>query len=317
MAPPIRLQRLSILDFHTPAGAIKLAPMAEKMGYHRYWLGEHHTANQCANPLLLGTVLAGLTASLRIGSGGACLNCTNAWRLAEDARLVSYLFPDRFDLGLARGLEYAPALAAALVESAAGMGPGTFAERASTVHQFVTGRLPADHPLAATPLHLETGPPVWILGTSLATARLAAGLGAGLCVSLHHSRDEEGARAAIAEYRAAFAPSPEFPAPATIVVVSGVCADTAAEADAIAAAIERHRPAHPSLPALTANRRAAAHPAIGATSFVGDAASCADRLTALAGRLGTEELMILDFIGKPWPKRRRMYELLQEALRLA
>jgi luciferase family oxidoreductase group 1 len=294
---PISLKHLSILDFHTPAGAIKLAPLAEEMGYHRYWLGEHHSANQCANPLLLGTVLAGLTSTLRIGSGGACLNCTNAWRLAEDARLVSYLFADRFDLGLARGLDYTPALAAALTDSAAALAPGAFAERATAVHQYVTGRLPADHPLASTPLHLDAGPPVWILGTSLATARLAAGLGAGLCVSLHHSRDEAGARAALVEYRTAFAPSPEFPAPAAI------CAETAADASAIAAALGRQSAA--SAPSF-----------LGATSFVGDAAYCAETLTALAERLGAEELMVLDFIGKPWKKRVRMYELLQEALRL-
>jgi alkanesulfonate monooxygenase SsuD/methylene tetrahydromethanopterin reductase-like flavin-dependent oxidoreductase (luciferase family) len=304
MAPPIRLQRLSILDFHTPAGAIKLAPMAEEMGYHRYWLGEHHSPRQCANPLLLGAVLTGLTTSIRVGSGGACLNCTNAFRLAEDARLVSYLFPDRFDLGLAAGLGYPPALAAVLTDRAAGVASGSFAERAAAVHQYVTGRLPADHPLAATPLHLEPGPPVWILGTSAASARLAAGLGTGLCVSLHHSRDEDGARAAIAEYRAAFAPSPEFPAPAAIVVISGICAETSADAAAIAAALSRHGGGSAST--LTDG-----------ASFVGDAASCADRLTKLAERLATEELMILDFIGKPWRKRVRMYELLQETLRLA
>jgi luciferase family oxidoreductase group 1 len=303
MPAPTRLQHLSILDFHTPAGAVELAPKAEEMGYHRYWVGEHHSSNQCANPLLLGIVLAGLTDRIRIGSGGACLNCTNAWRLAEDARLVNYLFTDRFDLGLARGLDQPPPLAEALTGSAAGIPPADFAERATTVHQYVTGRLPADHPLASTPQHLQPGPPVWILGSSLASARLAAGLGTGLCISLHHTRDEDGARAAIAEYRAAFAPSPEFAAPETIVVTSGICAETAGAAAALAAALV---PAgRTSVPGLA-----------GGTSFVGDAATCAEHLTALAGRLDTEEIMILDFIGKPFSKRVRMYELLQEALHL-
>jgi luciferase family oxidoreductase group 1 len=298
--PPKGLQRLSILDFHTPVGAVELAPKAEALGYHRYWLGEHHTRDQCANPLLLGIVLAGLTDTIRIGSGGACLNSTNAWRLAEDARLIHYLLPNRFDLGLARGLEHPPALVAALLDHAGGLPPEAFAERATAVHAYVTGRLPADHPMAAVPRPVdEPGPPVWILGTSLGTARLAASLGTGLCASLHHSQSEELTRTAIAEYRATFQPSPEHPEPAVIVVISGICADTAAGADAIAAAILR-RSESPA-PGLT-----------GGTSFVGDAPACADRLTALADRLDTEELMILDFIGKPWRKRVRMYELLCE-----
>lgn len=298
--PPKGLQRLSILDFHTPVGAVELAPKAEALGYHRYWLGEHHSRDQCANPLLLGIVLAGLTDSIRIGSGGACLNSTNAWRLAEDARLIHYLFPHRFDLGLARGLGHQPELASVLLDHGGGLPPEAFAERATAVHRYVTGRLPDDHPLAAVPRPLgEPGPPVWILGTSVATARLAAGLGAGLCASLHHSQSEETTRAAIAEYRAAFTPSPEHPDPAVIVVVSGICAETTADANALAAVILRQSKS--SAPGLT-----------GGTAFVGDAPACADHLTALAARLDTEELMLLDFIGKPWRKRVRMYELLHE-----
>jgi alkanesulfonate monooxygenase SsuD/methylene tetrahydromethanopterin reductase-like flavin-dependent oxidoreductase (luciferase family) len=248
-----------------------------------------------------------LTARIRLGTGGVCLGYGNPYRIAEDARLANYLFPDRLDLGLARGLPYPPALLAALGGGGAGASaselPGSFAARAEAVHQYVTGRLPSGHPLAGTELHLDPGPPVWILGNSPASARLAARLGAGFCISLHHGPGLEGARAAVAEYAAAFAPSPEFPEPAAIAVASGVCAETAADAEAVAARIAGG--------AADGGLALAAAP-----FFVGDPATCAEKLTDLAGRLAIDELMILDFLAESWPMRQRMYELLATALGL-
>jgi alkanesulfonate monooxygenase SsuD/methylene tetrahydromethanopterin reductase-like flavin-dependent oxidoreductase (luciferase family) len=252
--------------------------------------------------LLLATVLAGLTARIRLGTGGVCLGYGNPYRIAEDARLASYLFPGRLDLGLARGLPYPPALLSALAGGSGGL-PGSFEARADAVHQYVTGRLPSGHPLAGTALHLEPGPPVWILGNSPASARLAARLGAGFCISLHHRPALEPARAAIAEYAAAFSPSPEFPEPATIAVVSGVCAEASADAEAVAARIAEE-------PADGGIARAAA------PFFVGSPAACAEKLTDLARRLAIDELMILDFLSESWPMRLRMYELLARELRL-
>ena len=295
--------RLSILDFQTAAGALELAPAAERLGFHRYWLGEHHSRYQCANPLLLATVLAGLTERMRIGTGGVCLDYATPYRVAEDARLAAYLFPDRLDLGLARGLGYPAPLHAALGGGDGGGGGAggaeSFAARATAVHQFVTGRLPGGHPLEGTELHLEAGPPVWILGTSPSAARLAATLGAGLCLSLHHAPDEAAARVAIAAYRAAFAPSPEFAAPAVLAVVSGVCAEDG-----------------PTAVALAAEIAARAGAAGGPPGFAGNPGECAALLTALAARLDLDELMILDFLDD-WERRARMYELLAGALDLA
>jgi alkanesulfonate monooxygenase SsuD/methylene tetrahydromethanopterin reductase-like flavin-dependent oxidoreductase (luciferase family) len=240
---------------------------------------------------------------MRLGTGGVCLGYGNPYRIAEDARLASYLFPDRLDLGLAQGLPYPPALLSALGGGGAGGSeiPASFAARAEAVHQYVTGRLPSGHPLAGTELHLDPGPPVWILGTSPASARLAARLGAGFCISLHHRPEPVAARAAVAEYAAAFAPSPEFPEPAAIAVVSGVCAEMAAEAEALAAGIAAQAADGGNVPAA-------------ALSFAGDPAACAEQLTDLAGRLAVDELMVLDFLADSWPLRLRMYELLAMTL---
>jgi luciferase family oxidoreductase group 1 len=321
--------RLSILDFQTPAGAIELVQRAEALGYHRYWLGEHHSAYQCANPLLLATVLAGLTQHIRLGSGGVCLRYCLPYRLAEDARLASYLFPARLDLGVTKGLRYEPA---ALQDALGGGGrlgaafDSSYEEQVTALHQYLTGRLPGGHPLAAMPPYLEDGLPLWILGGSAASARLAARLGAGFCLSLHHDPDLERARAAVAEYGAAFAPSPEFPRPAVIAAVSGVCAAERAAARRLAGEIE----AETNVPlgksgdagdsegaAGAATKRPAAalasEVAGGRPYFVGEPGECADLLAALAERLGVEEVMVLDFITGHWQERSRMYELLAAA----
>ncbi len=327
--------RLSILDFQTPAGAIELVQAADALGFHRYWIGEHHSQYQCANPLLLATVLAGLTRRVRLGTGGVCLSYANPFRVAEDARLAHYLFPERLDLGVAKGLGYEPALLAALTGAggAAGGEPGAtgavsrggarsaaasggvsgdpFETQATALHQYVTGRLPPGHPLAGTPLHLEPGPPVWILGTSPRSARLAAKLGAGFCISLHHSPAVEAARAAVAEYAASFSPSPEFPEPAAIAVVSGVCADTEAAAAGLVAAIAEQAAAGADAAPGGGGRGTGGEPC-----FVGAPAACAAALDGLARRLEIDELMILDFIAGQWERRLRMYQLLAAELGL-
>jgi luciferase family oxidoreductase group 1 len=310
--------RLSILDFQTPAGAIELVQAADALGYHRFWIGEHHSQYQCANPLLLATVLAGLTRRIRLGTGGVCLSYANPFRVAEDARLAHYLFPDRLDLGVARGLGYQPALLAALAGAEGGGPADSFAARATALHQYVTGRLPSGHPLAGTPLYLEPGPPVWILGTSPASARLAGALGAGFCISLHHSPELAGARTAFAEYAAAFSPSPEFPEPAAIAVVSTVCAETTAAAAAVAATVAAQAASGAAAAGGgTVGGGEAGNPGAGGEPFfVGSPAGCAEALEGLARRLGVDELMILDFIAGQWDRRLRMYELLAGELGL-
>jgi len=316
--------RLSILDFQTPAAAIELVQRADALGYHRYWLGEHHSPDQCANPLLLATVLAGLTERIRVGSGGVCLRYWAPYRLAEDARLACYLFPDRLDLGVTKGLRYEPEALQQALGGDAEFKVHSYEEQMTALHQHLTGRLPDGHPLAGLPPYLEEGPPLWILGGSAATARLAARLGAGFCLSLHHAPDVESARAVIAEYVATFAPSPELPRPQAVAALSGICAATRGEALKLAAesAAVAGGGAGAGADGGTgdggrAPGELASQVAVGRRHFFGEPEECADSLAALAGRLGVEELMVLDFIYGHWQGRCRMYELLAEACGLA
>ncbi|HEX4962339.1 MAG TPA: LLM class flavin-dependent oxidoreductase [Thermoanaerobaculia bacterium] len=210
---------LSILDFGHAGQALDLMEQADRSGYCRYWLGEHHSDSQCANPLLLGALLAATSDGIRVGSGGVCLDYHSPLRVAEDARLIEHLLPGRFDLGVTRGLKLRPELREALLDGRPAATLRGYSEKLEELHGFVTGRLPAGHPLAEK-LLLETGPPMWVLGTGLESARWAGAHGTGFCYSLHHAPPDRDGAAVFGEYRRAFVASPEFPEPAAIVMVS-------------------------------------------------------------------------------------------------
>jgi alkanesulfonate monooxygenase SsuD/methylene tetrahydromethanopterin reductase-like flavin-dependent oxidoreductase (luciferase family) len=116
---------------------------------------------------------------------------------------------------------------------------------------------------------LELGPPLWVLGASVGTARWAGRHGTGFCFSLHHTPELDGA-AIVDEYRRHFVPSPELEAPAAIVVASLACAPTREEA----------------METLRANRLSGA-------TVAGPAAACYAELAAIADRFGVEEVMLL------------------------
>lgn len=228
--------RYSFLDlFCNPLESVDLVVRCEELGFHRYWVGEHHTPNQCSNPLLLSGVLQGLTDQIRVGTGAVGLYGRSPFLVAEDARLVSYLYGDRFDLGVTRGLAFAkPSLVPFVVDGRdLETLKATFDQRICQLHAFLTGRAndvvpEVDH------LYLETPPPpLWLLGMSAGSGRVAARLGIGFCTSLHHARDVAKMRAAIQAYREYFTPSPELAEPYVILVQSGVCLESAAAVDAL------------------------------------------------------------------------------------
>jgi alkanesulfonate monooxygenase SsuD/methylene tetrahydromethanopterin reductase-like flavin-dependent oxidoreductase (luciferase family) len=212
--------KLSILDFGDVGAAAELLVEADRLGYERYWLGEHHTRWQCANPMLLGALLATISGGIRVGSGGVCLDYHSPYRIAEDARLIEFVLPGRFDLGVTRGLTLRPELSAALLDGGVADRRDQHPARLAELHGCLTGRLPADHPLYRQDLHLEAGPPMWVLGVSEDTARWAGRHGTGFCFSLHHAPGGRDGRVVVDEYRRAFVPSPEFAEPAAIVMVS-------------------------------------------------------------------------------------------------
>jgi luciferase family oxidoreductase group 1 len=287
--------QLSLLDFQHPGSAVTLACAAEEWGFGRYWLGEHHSASQCANPLLLGALLAGVTSHIRIGSGGASLTYASPYRLAEDARLIEFMIPGRFDFGVTRGLMAPGGVARAILDGRP-ESADHYHERLAMLHALVTGRsLPAA--LGDCEPYLEAGPPMWVLGLSPASAALAGRLGTGFCYSLHHAAAGVDAGAAIDRYRREFSPSPEFPQPAVIVVVRFIAAATHAAAQELAALAT---PSHVSL----------------MPTVIGTAEDCLEQFHTIARQFGTEEIMLLDFLQQRPDARFDMYRGIAEAARL-
>lgn len=286
---------LSLLDFQHPGAAVALACLADGLGYKRFWLGEHHSTHQCTNPLLLGALLAGTTDRIRVGSGGVSLSYNRIAKVAEDARLIEFMLPGRFDLGVTRGLLEPGLISSVLLDGGSVPPDNAYRQRVLDLHALVTGRIGTGHPFSGMPLSLEKGPPLWVLGLSRESARMAAGLGAGFCFSVHHAPVGLDGPAILGEYRRHFVPSAEFPEPATIVVVQCTCGETDAEAHEIA-------------------QNLILFPGAEDRAICGGTAACAERLGALAARCGTREVMLLDFVQKDQSVRREMYSRIASAL---
>jgi luciferase family oxidoreductase group 1 len=199
--------RLSILDISPiPAGgtagdafaqSVELAKLAERCGYHRYWVAEHHGIgyrNAGSAPEVLITHLATLTSRIRVGSGAVLLDKYSAYEVADTFRVLHALFGDRIDLGVGRGSS-PPVIEAAMRGGEEPAEDPMFAALAATTALFayreqvaeLLARLehdfPADHPYYDYPLSpgLAGGPQPWLWGSTAISAALAGRLGMRYC----------------------------------------------------------------------------------------------------------------------------------------
>jgi len=207
--------------------ALDLAQLAEAEGYHRFWLAEHHNMPgiaSAATAVVIGHIAAG-TRTIRVGAGGVMLPNHAPLVIAEQFGTLATLFPDRIDLGLGRAPGTDMATARALrrhLESA-----DDFPQDVLELISYFAAEDPAARVHAFPGQGTEV--PVWILGSSLYGAQLAAYLGLPYAFASHFAPAmlEEAA----ATYRATFRPSRHLGAP-YFMMAAGVCAaDTDAEAD--------------------------------------------------------------------------------------
>lgn len=205
---------------------LELARYAEILGYKRYWLVEHHnTAGVAgsATAVVIGHVAAG-TSSIRVGAGGIMLPNHAPLMVAEQFGTLAALFPGRIDLGLGRGINSDPATMQALRRI-----PGDQQEFPRDVQEllFYLRAAAPGQPVRAVPGE-NSNVPVWILGTSLGGAQLAAGLGLPFAFGSHFAPDQLDV--ALAAYRGRFTPSAKNFRPHVMLSVAVVCADTDEEA---------------------------------------------------------------------------------------
>lgn len=327
------LDQSPVPDGSTPAAAladtVALAQAAERLGYGRYWVAEHHNTESLAGtaPEVLTAHVAARTSSIRVGAGGVLLPHYSPLKVAEVFRVLHALFPGRIDLGIGR-----TAGADAVAEAALRHGPGALGdehhpEQLNDLVGFLHGRLRRDHPFASVRAMPEGpgAPEIWVLGSSSYGASLAAGT--GVPFSFAHFISPGHGPQLLASYRHRFRPSERCPEPRANVGVSVVCAETDAEAErlALSADVWRLRAEGPERGPLLSveDAEAAALTPVERVLLVqqrdrrvvGAPDRVRDHLLDLARAHEVEELVVLTVCHDP-RARLRSYELLSEAFDL-
>jgi luciferase family oxidoreductase group 1 len=348
--------RYSILDISPvpPGGtatdafrqSAELIAVAERSGYERYWVAEHHGIgyrNAGSAPEVLIAHLATLTSRIRIGSGAVLLDKYRPYKVADTFRVLHALFPRRIDLGVGRGSS-PPAVEAALCAAdddgdpvfaalAAATALMTYREQLAELLAWLGHDFEPEHHYAPYPLSpgVAGGPQPWLLGSSTASAVLAGQLGMRYCFAAFLNPHD--APTVLSVYRSAFRAAGTADAPVTshaMLAVSAVCAPTGREADLLRAGAELHARrvaasdsavdmpmplpeqalaelGHPPTPVTVERDRWPRH-------LSGSPEWLHEQLVMISAQSGADELMICDLVGDH-AARLRSYELLAEVLR--
>ncbi len=334
MAVPLSILDLSPIGTGSSArqalrNTIDLARLADRLGYTRYWLAEHHNIPGVASsaPEILIGAVARETARLRIGSGGIMLPNHAPLKVVETFRILEALYPGRIDLGIGRAPGTDQVTALALRRSREALGADDFPAQLGELLAFSAGQFPEGHPfqsVRAVPIDVEL-PPIWLLGSSGYSAQVAAMIGVGFAFARHINPD--GAVEAMRMYREQFTPSERLTEPHAILTTSVICADTNERAEELASSVGlsflRLRSGRPGL--LPSPEEAMAYPytemeraqveAYRSHHIIGDPATVRARLDGIIDQTGADELMVTTMV-HAHEERLHSYELLAELFAL-
>ncbi|MCX4072032.1 luciferase-like monooxygenase [Aeromonas caviae] len=205
--------------------SLDLARHAERWGYHRYWLAEHHNMPgiaSAATAVLIGH-LAGGTTTLRLGAGGIMLPNHSPLVIAEQFGTLSSLYPDRIDLGLGRAPGSDQRTMRALRRQRSGE-VDDFPADVRELMSYFGDEVGAVQAVPGQGLHV----PIWLLGSSLYSAQLAAAMGLPFGFASHFA--PAMLLQALEIYRTQYRPSARWPKPHAVVCVNLIAADTDSEA---------------------------------------------------------------------------------------
>lgn len=304
------------------ANARELAVHAEKLGFHRFWMAEHHSMPgiaSAATSVALGYVAAG-TSSIRIGAGGVMLPNHSPLQIAEQFGTLESLFPGRIDLGLGRapGTDQATAHA---MRRTLNSDPNAFPRDVIELLSYFEPAQENQRVRAIPGEGLQI--PVWILGSSLFGAQLAAMLGLPYAFASHFAPQQM--MEAIALYRESFRPSDRLQSPYVMLGFNVFAADTDEEGAELASSIQQAfvalragRPGklQPPVPGyldtLAPSQRVQLEAAL-ACSAVGSPGSVRAAVESFVERTGADELMITSQIFDR-EARLRSYEILAKCI---
>lgn len=345
--------RLSVLDLvpvridQTSGGAVaasvRLAQLADRLGFTRYWFAEHHNMPAVASttpPVLIASIAA-RTERIRVGSGGVMLPNHAPLVVAEQFAALEALAPGRIDLGIGRAPGSDPVITQLLRVSGPTADVDRFPDHVADILSLLspdgaTLRLTSgrEYPIQATPA-ASAVPTLWLLGSSDYSAKLAAELGLPYVFANHFSGD--GLERALELYRTEYRPSESHREPETFLTVNASVAPTVEEARERAlpqlrsmARLRLNRPMRPLETvdeALAAPADSDAEGLIAAMErrwVIADASGAASELRALADRHGIDEVMVAPISGSyaaepadATPGREQTLELLAGGLSAA
>lgn len=308
------------------AQMVEFAQLAEGAGYSRFWLAEHHGMPNIASssPEILIARVARETERIRVGAGGIMLPNHAPLRIAEAFHTLEAMYPGRIDLGIGRAPGTDPATSAALRPFDAAQFPAQLQE----LIMLSKGAFPKGHPfhtVRVVPEDVDL-PPIWLLGSSGASAKLAGSLGLGYGFASHFSFTPP--EPAIEAYRGSFEPSEPFPESHLILAVTVICAPTDEEADFLAGTMdvmwvrlqkgEYGRLASPEEAAkynFTPEERAIAD-RYRSLALIGSPDTVRAGIERLVQKTGADEVMVSSMM-YGHTERMRSYQLLSDAFGLA
>ena len=333
--PMSGLPKLSVLDLatvaegSTPAEALRdsleLANHAERLGYHRFWVAEHHNMPGIASsaPAVLIAEIASATERMRVGSGGVMLPNHAPLVVAEQFGMLDALHPGRIDLGIGRAPGTDGMTAMALRRDANPLSDDDFPQTLGELVGFFSGTFPEGHPYGSITAVPGAGnmPEIWLLGSSGYSAQVAGML--GWPFSFAHHFMARNTLPALKLYRDSFQPSDRLDAPEAMVAVAVICAEDDETARFLSRAarlsMARLRSGRPTR--FPSNEEAAAYEFspkdeakisdLSGSAIVGGPDTVRHRLEELAAETRADELMVTTMV-YDHADRMRSYELVAE-----
>ncbi len=303
------------------ANSLSLAQHADRLGYHRYWLAEHHNMEglACSATAVLVGHIAQATTRIRVGSGGVMLPNHAPLVVAEQFGTLATMYPDRIDLGLGRAPGTDQPTMRALRRTLASADEDGFPQDVLELQGYLAPAQPGSVVRAIPGQGTEV--PIWLLGSSTYSAQLAAYLGLPFAFASHFA--PELLLQALHLYRSTYRPSLRWPKPYAMVACNGVVADTDDEAAYHFTSIQQRflgmrrgirgplpRPVVSMDSLWSPAERAGVHSML-AVSAVGSPRSVAQQLALLLQQTQADELIIAGAV-HDHAARLRSYELLAQ-----
>lgn len=327
--------KLSVLDHsHVNEGktvrdalneTVVLAQETERMGYHRFWVSEHHGSQALASssPEVLIAHIAAHTESIRVGSGGIMLPHYSSYKVAENFKLLEALHPGRIDVGLGRAPGGFPIASRALQEHKR-VDIDLYPQQVEDLRDYLNDDHPGNHRFAGLRAFPETeaAPELWLLGSSDGSAKIAAQLGTAYAFAQFFGAagDEP-----LQYYHSYFRPSEHRSKPQSLAAVMVICSDTEEEANLLAKSNELFflkLLSGQELGFLPSVKTAMEYPysamelqmidQMRSRRFIGTPGQVKESLKRYADRLHLDELMIVSHIHN-FDKRIQSYRYVAEA----